>query len=117
MFDAATMQATPNTSWLQREVSTSSGAEDALAVDIAAIAYSTFGADHDLDPDRARRPLLGYNQGQRVSPNLLYLRLLLYQDRHGPGAYGPVVWVIARNTQENGEGSKPGTNSRAFSIL
>jgi hypothetical protein len=36
MFEAATMHPTPNTSWLQRDVSTWSGAEDALSVGIAA---------------------------------------------------------------------------------
>jgi hypothetical protein len=53
----------------------------------------------------------------RVPPNLLSVRLLLYKDRHGPGAYGPAVWVINQKPTEERGRIEARESSRAFFLL
>ena len=50
MFEAATMQATPKTSWPQREASTWSGPADVLALDdMRTVSYGTIRGNDDLN--------------------------------------------------------------------
>jgi hypothetical protein len=52
--------------------------------------------------------------GGCVTPNLLHLRVLLYQDHHGPRGNGPAVWVRTRTPNDTLKDRGPGENPGPF---